>query len=175
MSRSPDRPSVVVLLQSPTGPIVPGRLPGEAETFPVVLTVAIEMAKTLKWCFIAELCVFFVLGLNNIFLMAIPWVGIVGWIAVNNLQTRILAAIAAVQLSLSCLGSFCFGIQVTSNSGACRWLFDIPGSASPLSQVALIIPILVGLSGLGVLTWQFRTFIAARLERQDRARLIALS
>jgi hypothetical protein len=165
------------MLQSPQGPIVEGRLPGEGETLPAFLRLAIAKATSLKWCFIAEFCVFFILGLSNLYLILIPWIGIVGWFAVNSLQPLTLAIVGSLQIAISFLGAVCLGMQISSDSsyGVCKNFFDVSRGDRMLGRTLLVVLTLIGMSAVGSFAFRFRTQIIRNLAREDRARLIALS
>ena len=166
-----------VILQFPLGPVVEGVLPGDFDSLPLFLRVAVANATRLKWCLVAEFCVFFILGLTNLYLMLLPWLGVVGWFAVNNFQPRTIAVIAIIHIALSFLGSLCLGLQIGSGSskGVCELFFDVSSGDHSLAQAVLVLLILFALSAVGTISWKFRAYIIANLAHEDLSRLIALS
>lgn len=167
-----------ILLQFPTGPVVEGRIPDDPNIdLPISLRIAIRHASRLKWCFLAEFCVLFTLGLTNLYLMMLPWIGIIGWFGVNNFQPVTLGLVAGIHVLLSISGSLCLGLQISSrnSSGLCALAFDIPTSNRALGQTVLVGLLLYALSAVGFDCWQIRTYILRNLAQEDRARLIALS
>ena len=175
MNEGTDGPAPVLLL-FPSGPIVEGRIPGDSD-LPAFIRDAIAESARLKWFFVTEFCVFFVLGLNNLYLILVPWVGIIGWFAVNSLQPLTLAIVAALHFLLSFTGSLCLGMQLRSNTpcGVCGEFFDVSSSSRKLEKIVVILFLVMGMSAISTISWKFRAFIINNLAQEDRSRLIALS
>jgi hypothetical protein len=167
-----------VLLQFPAGPVVEGHIPDQPlNDLPIFLRVAVKNARRLKCCFTAEFCVFFLFGLNNVYLMSLPWIGIVGWFGVNHFQPRTLAAVAVIHIVLTLSGSLCLGLQISSGNsyGVCTLAFDIPASDRLFAHTVLVLLVLFALSAIASLSWKLRVYILRNLAHEDRASLIALS